>query len=75
MPIIEFSCKRCGHKFEELIFKEGELSAIRCPKCSSKDLERLFSVFGFASKGSDKSSSSNSSCTTCSRTTCAGCKP
>ncbi|MEO0107278.1 MAG: zinc ribbon domain-containing protein [candidate division WOR-3 bacterium] len=76
MPIIEFCCKECKHKFEELILKDAEFSSIKCPKCSSKKLERLFSVFGFSSKGSDKSSSiSSSACTTCSRTTCAGCKP
>jgi putative FmdB family regulatory protein len=44
MPVYEFTCKRCGALFEELVSidEEPELS---CPRCGSRELERLFSPF------------------------------
>ncbi len=75
MPIFEFRCKRCCNKFEELILKNSDLNDIKCPKCASKDVEKLISVFGFRSTGSNgEGVSTGSSCTGCQRTTCAGCK-
>ncbi len=75
MPVFEFCCKECGHKFEDLILKKGELENVHCPKCGSKEVEKLFSVFGFFSTGNNgEKSSAGSSCTGCQRTTCAGCK-
>jgi putative FmdB family regulatory protein len=41
MPLYEFSCKKCDHTFEQLVF-DGE--AVECPECKSSRLERLFSV-------------------------------
>jgi len=41
MPLYEFSCKKCDHTFEQLVFN-GE--AVECPECKSSRLERLFSV-------------------------------
>jgi putative FmdB family regulatory protein len=41
MPLYEYSCQKCAHTFEALVF-DGE--AIACPECQSKRLERLFSV-------------------------------
>jgi len=38
MPIYEYKCRGCGHKFEELVLGEEE---IKCPKCNSKELEKL----------------------------------
>lgn len=75
MPVYEFCCKKCKNRFEDLIFKKSELDTIICPKCGGKDVERLFSIFGFCSKGSNgETSSAASSCTGCQRTSCAGCK-
>ncbi|UCG93188.1 MAG: zinc ribbon domain-containing protein [candidate division WOR-3 bacterium] len=72
MPIIEFYCKKCDYTFEELIFKSSEMKSIKCPKCKGNSLKRLYSTFGFTSKGSSKSQG-NSACTSCSRSSCAGC--
>ena len=51
MPIYEYSCKSCGHRFETLIL--GKEEAV-CPNCSGKDLERLMSTsYGKAGSVSD----------------------
>ena len=39
MPILEFTCKKCGEKFELLVPQKEK----KCPKCGSKDLKREFS--------------------------------
>ena len=48
MPIFDFSCGRCGHEFEHLLFKERERPP--CPNCGSKSVTRktvsLFSCTG-----------------------------
>lgn len=41
MPMYEFSCRKCEHTFETLVF-DGE--AVECPECHSSRLERLWSV-------------------------------
>ena len=41
MPIYEYSCKSCGHQFEELV-RGDEKPA--CPACGKKQLERQWSV-------------------------------
>jgi putative FmdB family regulatory protein len=42
MPLYEFVCRGCGHRFEELT---SGSSAVLCPRCQSEDLQRQFSVF------------------------------
>lgn len=41
MPIYDFKCRGCGHKFEELV-RLGETPD--CPLCNGSDLERLISI-------------------------------
>lgn len=41
MPLYEFKCRVCGHRFEELV-RLGEVS--ECPKCRDAAPERLFSA-------------------------------
>jgi putative FmdB family regulatory protein len=40
MPIYEFECKSCGHRFDELL-KSGAESAA-CPECGSDQVRRRF---------------------------------
>lgn len=42
MPIFEYICKRCDHRFETLV-----MSAERpkCPRCTSVKLERQVEIF------------------------------
>jgi len=44
MPIYEFKCIGCGHVFELLqLKKDAEKSGMKCPKCSSQEVERVLS--------------------------------
>ena len=42
MPIYEYACKSCSHKFEALI--RGTSAMPACPECRSTELERLLSL-------------------------------
>lgn len=53
MPIYEFQCKQCGHKFDiSLSIKSRENAVIICPECQSMDNEQLFNGISFNVKGS-----------------------
>jgi putative FmdB family regulatory protein len=41
MPVYDYKCLKCGHRFEELV-KLGETPD--CPSCGERELERLFSM-------------------------------
>lgn len=43
MPIFEYVCSDCGHKFELLIRNDTTTAA--CKSCGSQNLRKLFSVF------------------------------
>ena len=40
MPIYEYSCEKCGHEFEELVFDDA---APVCPHCGSRETHKLMS--------------------------------
>ena len=41
MPIFDFECKRCGHRFEALVLSK---TVPACPECKSEELEKLLSL-------------------------------
>jgi putative FmdB family regulatory protein len=45
MPLYEYECLTCGHRFEVLVF--GKVRQV-CPNCQSEDLEKAFSTFATA---------------------------
>jgi putative FmdB family regulatory protein len=49
MPIFEYTCKKCGTEFEELV-RSGE-EKVECPVCQSSKIEKRLS--SFASCGSN----------------------
>ena len=49
MPLYEYECSKCQHKFSEIILEKEEEKKLRCPKCKSKKWERLFSSFAVVS--------------------------
>jgi putative FmdB family regulatory protein len=49
MPIYEFKCRKCFHRFEELLPYEKD--AEQCPRCEARDVVKLMSVPTFALKG------------------------
>ena len=47
MPIFEYRCESCGHKFEAILF--GEQKA-ECPSCHTGNLEAQLSTFSVSTK-------------------------
>ncbi|HWR83403.1 MAG TPA: zinc ribbon domain-containing protein [Candidatus Deferrimicrobium sp.] len=62
MPLYEFQCKDCGHKFEDLVSSSAGLPA--CPICNSKSTVKLISLI--SAKGIA------SGCSTCAPSSCSG---
>ena len=61
MPLYEYVCTDCGHRFE-VLQRIGEGSkGVRCPECDSEQVERQLSTFA-AGAGSGSSRSSGASC-------------
>ena len=48
MPLYEYECHRCGHRFEILVY--GQIRPI-CPKCQGNDLLRVVSTFATSGGG------------------------
>ncbi|HEX3010790.1 MAG TPA: zinc ribbon domain-containing protein [Syntrophomonadaceae bacterium] len=60
MPIFDFMCKECGHKFD-LMVSNAEKSKVRCPQCGA-EVKQLLSPFSTSSAGS---SSVKDNCRSC----------
>ena len=58
MPLFEFVCKKCGTKFEQMVFSINK-EEIECPNCKSKEIEKQFSTFSAGSAHSHKVMSSS----------------
>jgi putative FmdB family regulatory protein len=50
MPIYEYACAACGHRFEEWQ-KMSDKPVRTCPKCKAKKVEKLISQTSFTLKG------------------------
>jgi putative FmdB family regulatory protein len=50
MPLYEYQCEACGHKFE-LIRKFSDPPVETCPSCSSGTVQKLQSASAFQFKG------------------------
>ncbi len=48
MPLYEYECRGCGHRFEFLT-RHGQAPA--CPSCHGEDLQKLLSVFAVNANG------------------------
>jgi putative FmdB family regulatory protein len=46
VPIYEFACQSCGHRFEELVGSHVRLEAadVVCPECGAAKVERQLST-------------------------------
>ena len=49
MPIFEYTCKACTHRFETLV--RGSQAPV-CPDCGSRKLQKELSVFAVAGQSS-----------------------
>lgn len=45
MPIYEFECRDCHRKTTALVMVRARISEVRCRRCGSANLEKLFSRF------------------------------
>lgn len=61
MPLYEYQCRECSHRFETLVRDRRPVS---CPSCASQNLEKLLSVFATAS-GAGASAVPAGACPTC----------
>jgi putative FmdB family regulatory protein len=67
MPIFEYQCKKCQHKFE-LMIKTKEEDPGACPNCGNRQLTKLFSTPAVRVKRSTSSADIETRCgkdTTC----------
>jgi putative FmdB family regulatory protein len=42
MPLFEYECRECGERFEALVVESRQAE---CPKCKSRNLQKLISTF------------------------------
>jgi putative FmdB family regulatory protein len=45
MPIYEYRCRKCQKRFSVLTLRVSEAAVAECPKCGSRDADRLMSRF------------------------------
>lgn len=50
MPIYDYACRQCGHRFEYFLLSSSP--AAECPACGNKDLEQLISAVTVSSESS-----------------------
>jgi putative FmdB family regulatory protein len=60
MPVYEYECGACGKRFERLVSLSEARRSMGCPKCGSKPVRKLVSVFARAGGQSEASE-----CPTC----------
>jgi putative FmdB family regulatory protein len=53
MPIYEYRCRACEHRFEQLVLPSSTPTdeGVACPSCRGRNLERLLSLFAVESHG------------------------
>jgi putative FmdB family regulatory protein len=62
MPLFEYLCKACHHRFEALVV--GTRRPEACPRCHGPEIEKQYSTFGMGGGYSSGSSRGSSSCGT-----------
>jgi putative FmdB family regulatory protein len=45
MPLHEYLCRTCGHRFEKLVSIAKADAKQPCPQCGGRDSEKLISAF------------------------------
>ena len=48
MPLFEYQCRSCDHRFELLV---RESTVLECPACHSQELDKQLSVFAVSAPG------------------------
>ncbi|MDD4171137.1 MAG: zinc ribbon domain-containing protein [Syntrophomonas sp.] len=50
MPIFDFKCQECGHKFD-LMISNADKDKAQCPQCGTTNLQQLLSSFSTSRLG------------------------
>ena len=48
MPIYEFKCSKCEEFFEVIVMGSGDDKEINCPKCDSREFQRVVSTTNYS---------------------------
>lgn len=74
MPLYEYLCQDCGHRFDTMRSMKDADSPATCKSCHSDHTRRMISVFFAASDGrSVTTTNGNGGCSGCSGGSCASC--
>lgn len=73
MPIYEYICKECGHRFEALRSMKDADSPIACTECHSEQTRRALSLCYSQSGGHALAGSTGGGCGSCSGGSCSSC--
>lgn len=73
MPIYEYLCHDCRHKFDVLRRMSQADEPLCCEKCASENCSRVISVFYAHSEGRNIAGTAATGCTSCTAGSCAGC--
>ncbi len=66
MPVFEYKCKSCGNNYDIFHFTKEVTEDIICPKCQSKEYEKLLSAFSANVSGNSSNPRGDASpCATC----------
>jgi len=73
MPLYEYLCEDCGHRFDMMrSMKDSDAVAV-CKNCQSEHTRRLLSVFFASSEGRSVTHQSSEGCGGCSGGSCGSC--
>ncbi len=72
MPLYEFECLKCRHRFEHLARSADDTATPACPGCGGRKVERLPSVFA-ARQGQATAGEPPPRCEGCSQGTGGAC--
>ena len=62
MPIYEYACKKCGRVFEEIVVRQSDQAAVRCPACNDRRVDKLISRPAATASGGDGGSRAGAGC-------------
>jgi len=74
MPIYEFTCHQCTHRFEALCRLGSNGEGLACPCCGCERVRKVMSTFASRSSGAEPAvPSGGRACSACSSRHCATC--
>jgi len=70
MPLYEFKCIKCNEMIELLIMNKEEEIDLCCPKCGSREIERVISSTSYVMGNSSNDPQASSTTRNCSTGSC-----